>query len=88
MPEDERQRQRGAVLGALAAELSARSLHDDAAVAHLAAGDLPAALEAYRSGGSFQMALALAGALIPLHVSKVRTCLQGAPDSHKPSQFP
>lgn len=62
--DDERRRRRRAVLVAMAEQLSARSLHDDAAMAYLAAEDLVAALGAYRSGGSFQMALALAG--VPL----------------------
>ena len=57
----ERHRKRRAVLTALAEALTARSLHEDAAVAHLAAGSVPEALESYRSGGCYQMALALAG---------------------------
>ena len=37
-------------------------MHEDAAVAFLAAGDLPAALQSYRAGGHWRMVLALAGA--------------------------
>ena len=41
-----------------------RSLHEDAAVAFVAADELEKALLAYRAGGAFQMALALAGVQI------------------------
>lgn len=48
-------------VGVLGEALSARSLHQDAAVAYAAAGRVEDALECYRAAGSFQMALALAG---------------------------
>lgn len=54
--------QKAAVLTALGQSLSARNLHEDAGVAFVAAGRLEAALNSYRAGGAFQMALALAGA--------------------------
>ena len=55
---------RRAVLLALGDALSLRSLHEDAAVAFVAADELEKALLAYRAGGAFQMALALAGVQI------------------------
>ena len=51
--------------------LAQRNMHEDAAVAFLAASNLPAALAEYQQGNHWQMALAVAGeppvavALIP-----------------------
>ncbi len=53
--------QRPTVLRAIGASLSERSMHEDAAVAFVAAGDLRAALQSYRAGGHWRMVMALAG---------------------------
>ena len=52
---------RATVLMAIGASLSMRSMHEDAAVAFVAAGDLRAALQSYRAGGHWRMVMALAG---------------------------
>lgn len=54
---------RNTVLRALAASLSERSMHEDAGMALVAAGQLPGALDAYRAGGHWRMVLVLAGDL-------------------------
>ena len=59
-PADAPERQ-ATVLRAVGASLSERSMHEDAAVAFVAAGDLRAALQSYRAGGCWRMVLALAG---------------------------
>ena len=45
--------------------LAQRNMHEDAAVAFLAASNLPAALAEYQQGNHWQMALAVAGE--PIH---------------------
>ncbi len=52
---------RATVLRAMGASLSQRSMHEDAAVAFVAAGDLHEALHSYRAGGHWRMVMALAG---------------------------
>ena len=59
----EQQPQRSTVLGTLGSSLAGSGRHEDAAVAHLAAGDVQAAALQYQAAGEWQMALALAGAL-------------------------
>ena len=57
----DRSEQRSTVLRAVGASLRERSMHEDAAVAFVAAGDLRAALQSYRAGGHWRMVMALAG---------------------------
>ena len=59
------------VLRALAAALSGRNMHEDAGMALAAAGELAGALEAYRAGGQWRMALVLAGAQLHWHLCNV-----------------
>ena len=49
------------VLSALGNDLRERGLHEDAAVAFMAAGDDTQALLQYQAAGQWQMALAMAG---------------------------
>jgi hypothetical protein len=49
------------VLHAYASDLEGRNRHEDAALAHLVAGDMQRAQQAYRAAGEWRMALALAG---------------------------
>ena len=67
------QPQRRAVLRALGSSLAGSGRHEDAAVAHLAAGDVEAAALQYQAAGEWQMALALAGARTP-----TQPCRSGA----------
>ena len=52
---------RATVLHAIGSSLTKRSMHEDAAVAFVAAGDLREALHSYRAGGHWRMVMALAG---------------------------
>lgn len=72
VPEDQLQ-QRGAVLLALGSSLKARGLHEDAAVAFLAAGDDDQALLQYQASGQWQMAFAMAGVNFPVLFCQLST---------------
>ena len=54
-------KKRQPVLRALGQDLRERSMHEDAAMAFVAAGDADEALLQYQAAGQWQMALALAG---------------------------